>query len=471
MSPPEQAQPAAEPGDSPREPIPVAPPLPTPAERLAEGKARRARVPRSAHAGWRPPADRPDPVAVLEESSEGRLPDLVPIRYGRMLESPFTFLRGSPAVMAADLAVTPVSGIPVQCCGDAHLMNFGVYASPERHLLFDLNDFDEALPGPWEWDLKRLAASCVVAARANQVRGPDCVAVARACARSYRERTRQYAQMRLLDVWYSRVDAAAAFALFSRDGTRGAAQAKKKARGRTSLRALAKLAAPRDGVLRILDDPPLVEHVHREGLSELVRRVFLGYDGTLQDDRRALLKRYRFVDFARKVVGVGSVGTRCYIALFDGSHAEDPLFLQIKEARASVLEPHLKPSPYRNHGHRVVSGQRLLQSASDVFLGWTREGEYDFYVRQLRDMKATADLAGMTAADLGEYAALCGWVLARAHARSGDAARVSGYLGKGDAFDEALAAFAAAYADQTERDYQAFRAAVRSGRLPAEKGV
>jgi uncharacterized protein (DUF2252 family) len=282
---------------------------------------------------------------------------------------------------------------------------------------------------------------------------------------------REYGRMRLLDVWYSRVDAKAALELFSRSDHRSPAWERKKAQRRNSLGALAKLAEVRDGLLRIVDDPPIVEHLKDEDVSALIRRLLRGYHRSLQDDRRALLDRYRFVDFARKVVGVGSVGTRSYAVLFDSSHSKDPLFLQIKEAESSVLEPHVEASQFRNHGHRVVSGQRLMQSASDIFLGWSKEGEHNYYVRQLRDMKATANLAGMSGSDLREYSALCGWVLARAHARSGDAARISGYLGKGDAFDEAVADFAGAYADQTEKDYDAFKAAVRSGRIPAEKGV
>jgi uncharacterized protein (DUF2252 family) len=453
------------------EPVPIEPPLPTPAEQRATGKARRTQAPRRSHADWKPLSRRADPIALLEESSRPRLADLVPIRYGRMLRSPFTFLRGSPIVMAHDLAATPVSGIRVQACGDAHLMNFGVYASPERNLLFDVNDFDETLPGPWEWDLKRLAASCVVAGRLSGRRNRDCLEAARSCARSYRQRMRQYSRMRLLDVWYSRVDAAAALRVLRRGGRDGVFRELDKAPGRTSLHALAKLAAVRDGRLCIIDHPPLVSHVDDASLSESLRRLFSGYYATLQDDRRELIQRYRFVDFALKVVGVGSVGTRCFIVLLDSSHHEDPLFLQIKEARASVLEPHLGASRYHNHGRRVVAGQRLLQSASDIFLGWSSTGDHDYYFRQLRDMKATADLEAMSGDDLVAYAELCGWVLARAHARSSDASPVAGYLGKSEVFDDAIAGFAQAYADQTERDYEAFKGAVRSGRLPAEKGV
>jgi uncharacterized protein (DUF2252 family) len=452
------------------EPIPLEPPLPTPGERRAGGKARRRQVPRSSHSAWEPASDRADPIALLEASNRTRLQHLVPIRYGRMLASPFTFLRGSPIVMAHDLARTPISGIEVQACGDAHLMNFGVYASPERNLLFDLNDFDETLPGPWEWDLKRLAASCVVAGRSFGLCDPDCDEAARSCARSYRERMHQYSRMRWLDIWYSRVDALAAMKVFRRKANRGAVRPMNRARHRNSLQALSKLAVVSDGRLRILDDPPLVSHIKDDSLSDLLRRLFRGYYASLSDDRRALLERYRFVDFALKVVGIGSVGTRCFIVLLDGSHSEDPLFLQIKEACASVLEEHVAKSKYHNHGRRVVNGQRLMQSASDIFLGWSSEGSHDYYVRQLRDMKATADLSAMTGGDLINYAILCGWVLARAHARSGDAAAIAGYLGKGETFDEAMGDFASAYADQTQRDYELFQAAVRSGRLVAETG-
>jgi uncharacterized protein (DUF2252 family) len=407
----------------------------------------------------------------LEESSRPRLENLIPIRYGRMLASPFTFLRGSPIVMAHDLAATPNSGIVVQACGDAHLLNFGVYASPERNLLFDLNDFDETLPGPWEWDVKRLAASCVVAARCCGVRSRDAAEAAQAAARSYREWMHAYSRMHLLDVWYSRVDAAAVMRVFGGSDPQSVSREFDKARRHNRLQALSKLATIHDGQLQIVDDPPLVSRVHDENLSALLRRFFRGYTASLQDDRRTLLERYRFVDFALKVVGVGSVGTRCFIVLLDGSHSEDPLFLQIKEAQASVLEPHLGRSRFKNAGRRVVNGQRLLQSASDIFLGWSTEGGCDYYVRQLRDMKATAELEEFSGTDLIAYAGLCGWVLARAHARSGDPAQIAGYLGKKDRFDSAIAAFAVAYADQTERDYEAFQAAVRSGRLPAEKGV
>jgi uncharacterized protein (DUF2252 family) len=450
---------------------PLAPPLPTPKDRLAEGRAKRAQVSRSAHARWEAPANRADPIALLEESSRLRLQQFVPIRYGRMASSPFAYFRGSPIVMAHDLAATPVSGIRVQASGDAHLMNFGLYASPERNLLFDLNDFDETLAAPWEWDVKRLAASCVVAGRTYSISNRDCADAARAGVESYRQHMRAYSRMRLLDVWYSRVDVKAALKVFRGVGRKDLSRTFNKSRRRNSLQALSKLAAVTDGCLHVVHNPPLVQRVTDPHLSETVRRFFKAYYSSLQEDRRTLLERYRFVDFALKVVGVGSVGTRCFIILLDGSHSEDPLFLQIKEAQASVLEAVAGRSQQRNHGHRVVSGQRLLQSASDIFLGWAGDGDYHYYVRQLRDMKGSADLEKMSGGELIDYAALCGWVLARAHARSGDPALIAGYLGKSDRFDEAIVDFATAYADQTERDFEALNGAIKAGRIPAEMGV
>jgi uncharacterized protein (DUF2252 family) len=471
MSPPSQLLPVDGPVAGSVEPVPLAPCLPTPKERMAEGRSRRKKAPRSAHGRWEPAANRADSIALLEESSRHRLQHLIPIRYGRMLASPFTYLRGSPIVMAHDLALTPVSGIRVQACGDAHLMNFGLYASPERHLLFDLNDFDETLPGPWEWDVKRLAASCVVAGRVHDMSNRECAEAARGCARSYRVHMREYCRMRLLDVWYSRVDAEAAVKVFRGDGRKDVSRSFEKSRRSTSLQALSKLADLSNGQLLIVENLPLVQRVNDEHLSESLRRFFRSYYGSLQEDRRALLERYRLVDFALKVVGVGSVGTRCFIVLLDGSHSDDPLFLQIKEAQASILEPYLERSPHHNHGRRVVHGQRLMQSASDIFLGWASDGGYDYYVRQLRDMKGTANVEHMSGDEFIDYAVLCGWVLARAHARSGDAPVIAGYLGKADAFDAAIGKFATAYADQTERDFENFEKAVRSGRLHAERGV
>jgi uncharacterized protein (DUF2252 family) len=447
--------------------------LPSPTERWASGKARRKQTPRDSQGLWRPPAKRADPVALLEQSSKSRIPELVPIRFGRMLASPFAFLRGSAIVMAHDLAATPCTGMQVQLCGDAHLANFGVYASPERNLLFDLNDFDETLPGPWECDVKRLATSFVVAGRSYNISASHCREAAAACAFSYRRHMRFYSEMSLLDVWYSRVDAEAALKVFRRSDTEGADKPLdlEKARRRNRLQALSKLVAIRKGQMQIVDNPPLVHHVPDTGLKELLRRMVGGYCRSLQEDRRWLVERYRLVDFALKVVGVGSVGTHCYIVLLDSCHHEDPLLLQVKEARASVLEALAGRARSGNFGFRVVTGQRLMQSSSDIFLGWTCDGGRDFYVRQLRDMKGAANLEAMNGTDLIDYAGLCGWVLARAHARSGDPAALAGYMGKNDEFDEAIARFAEAYADQTDRDFEAFKAAVKQGRIPATPGI
>jgi uncharacterized protein (DUF2252 family) len=452
-------------------PIPIAPPLPTPAQRHEEGKARRRNVPRSSHAVWKPADARPDLLDVLEASSRLRLEQLVPIRYGRMLQSPFTFLRGAPAIMAHDLATTPVSGFRVQLCGDAHLRNFGLYASPERNLLFDVNDFDETYPGTWEWDLKRLATSFFVAGRCNGVRDSDCLDITRLCVRSYRKRMRAFSCMRQLEVWYSRVDTEAALRVFRSSGRKDMAREVEKARHRDQQQALSKLAESVEGRLRLIENPPLLTHLQDERLSEFLRILFRTYLASLEDDRRQLLERYRFLDFALKVVGVGSVGTRCYVVLLDASHEDDPLLLQVKEAQVSVLAPHSCHGRYHNQGHRVVSGQRLMQAASDIFLGWASVDGHDYYFRTLRDMKGAADVEDMSAAELADYGELCGWVLARAHARSGDSATISGYLGNADTFDKAVANFAHLYADQTERDYQALAAAVRSGRIVAITGV
>jgi uncharacterized protein (DUF2252 family) len=454
-----------------REPVPFASPWPTPDERRSTGKARRGSMPRSSHAEWKPPANRADPIDLLTQSNRTRLTHLVPIRYGRMLDSPFTFLRGAAIVMAADLATTPVTGFRAQLCGDAHLRNFGVYASPERHLLFDINDFDETLPGPWEWDLKRLATSFYVAGRCNGFRESDCEEAARSCGRSYRRWMREYSGMSVLDVWYSRVDAESALAVFRQSGRKGLARQLNKARQNNTLQALTKISSVVDGRLQLVEHPPILTHVHDDGLGQLLRALFRGYLSSLQDDRRQLVERYRFLDFALKVVGIGSVGTRCFVVLLDSSHHDDPLLLQVKEAQESVLEPYVGHSPYRNHGHRVVCGQRVMQATSDIFLGWASLGEHNCYFRILRDMKGAAEIERMSPDDFCDYADLCGWVLARAHARSGDGCLIAGYLGKAEAFDDALAQFAKAYADQTEQDYQALVGAVKSGRIAAEKGV
>ncbi len=448
------------------------------AERLAEGKLLRKRVPRSAHAPWAPAPDRPDPVAMLEASSRGRAPELVPIRYGRMLPSPFAFLRGSAGAMAFDLAKTPATGVRTQLCGDCHLMNFGGFGTPERNFAFDLTDFDETLPGPWEWDVKRLAASVVAAARALGLSEDNAEEAALACLSSYRRRMSEYAGMHVLDVWYAHISGEALLGLMGG----GKARPKKgkessavpgppaKARAHSGDRLFGKMVELVEGQPRFRDSPPLIFHPpHGDGLEKEVPRFLAHYRETLQDDRRRLLSRYRVADLAMKVVGVGSVGTRCAILLLMAGD-DDGLILQYKEAGPSVLEPFAGKSKYHSHGQRVVCGQRLLQSASDLFLGWASDEQgMDFYFRQLRDMKTTVRLEGMSASALRKYAATCGWALARGHAKAGGSAAIGGYLGRGDAFDVAVAAFARAYADQTERDHAAMVRAVKSGRLVADK--
>jgi uncharacterized protein (DUF2252 family) len=441
-------------------------------ERLAKGKALRERVPRSSHAHWEPGPDRPDPVALLESSSQRRVPELIPIRYGRMLPSPLTFFRGSAAAMASDLAVTPTTGIHVQLCGDCHLMNFGAFGTPERNFIFDLMDFDETLPGPWEWDVKRLAASVVVAGRAIGVSKRHCQEATLACVQSYRQRMSEFAAMHTLDRWYARIDGKTLVDLIP--GTESLCrreQAIAKAQPHTVEHLFPKITEVVDGQRRFRDNPPLIFHTPRDDQFEKEVRHFLArYQETLQDDRRTLLRRYQVVDLAMKVVGVGSVGTRCAILLLMAGE-DDVLILQYKEAVPSVLEPFVGTSKYHTHGQRVVCGQRLLQSASDLFLGWsTDEERRDFYFRQLRDMKTTVRVEGMSASQLTKYAALCGWALARGHAKAGDPALISGYLGRRDSFDRAVAVFAATYADQTERDHAVMVQAVRAGRLVATEG-
>ena len=457
----------------------------TPAERAERGKAARSAVPRDSHAVYDPSADRPDPVGLLERQATTRLPDLVPVRYGRMLASPFSYFRGAALSMAADLAATPVSGLAVQACGDAHLSNFGVYASPERALIFDLNDFDETLPGPWEWDVKRLSASLEVAARGNGYRSALRRKVVTATVRRYREAMRAFADQGDLDVWYARADTGT---LREQFGSQLAAREQRqadgavaKARTRDSLQALAKLTRQVDGKPRIVADPPLLvplsdlvaDATDQATLEAELRSLIGDYRRTLETDRRYLLEQFKAADMARKVVGVGSVGTRCWIVLMLGRDASDPLFLQVKEAERSVLEDFAGASEYANHGERVVAGQRLMQAASDIFLGWQRnqvdpDGRpHDFYVRQLRDEKFSADIEAMTPAGMLAYGELCGWTLARAHARSGDRIAIAAYLGQSAVFDRAIAEFAAAYADQNERDHQALTVAVASGRVAA----
>lgn len=439
--------------------------------RYDAGRALRHRVPREAHAAWEPAADRPDPIALLEEQAASRVPDLVPIRYGRMVVSPFGFLRGAALVMAADLAPTPVSGIHVQLAGDAHVANFGFYASPERDLLFDVNDFDETLPGPFEWDVKRLAASAVVASRSMDHPKAAGHAAARVAVESYRTTMRRMAAMRTLDVWYARIDEAEIAAVAHGPAARMLDAVVAHAIARDATHAIDLMTDPATGEERIADAPPLI--VHRLDLVDVDRLAarWEEYRRTLLSDRRALLARYRLADVALKVVGVGSVGTRCYVAYLTAGR-DDPLFLQVKEAQASVLERFLGKSRLRTHGERVVAGQRVMQAASDAFLGWGRDAEgYACYWRQLRDWKGSFDVTAMRPAGLEAYARLCGAALARAHARSGDPVTIAGYLGSGAAFEKSVTAFATAYADQTERDRAALEVAIASGRVKAETGV
>jgi uncharacterized protein (DUF2252 family) len=441
-------------------------------ERQATGKARRSKAPRTSHAMWSPPADRADPISELEESNRSRIAALVPMRYGRMITSPFAFLRGAAVVMANDLATTPTSGIPVQICGDAHLGNFGTYATPERNQVFDVNDFDETLPGPWEWDVKRLAASIVVAGRQNGFSTPSNRQAVLNCLRTYRERMWEFGNLHHLDVWYSSVDAQSILKQVGRSNRTFIDQTLDSAQRHTSSQIFPRLIIETNGRYTIKDDPPLITHLKVEEHAHWLQTLLKGYEASLPDERRVLLNRYHIVDIAQKVVGVGSVGTHCYIALLlgnEGNKDSDPLFLQIKEAQASVYERHLAPSVYPNHAQRVVCGQRLMQAATDIFLGWTSSEATDCYIRQLRDRKGTPNLEHLLESDFIMYAGLCGWTLARAHARSGDPAQISGYLGRSDQFDRAVATFAQAYADQTERDHAALVAAVRTGRVLVEK--
>ncbi len=492
-------------------------------DRKAKGLECRDQVQLSGHTKWSPAADRPDPVALLEEQDTTREPDLVPVRHGRMMVSPFTFYRGGAKIMAADLKDTPVAGLGVQLCGDAHLSNFGLFASPERRLLFDLNDFDETLPGPFEYDVKRMAASFTIAARNNGFSKADTSAATLASVSAYREAMAAFAQMPTMDIWYAHLDedelmaavrsAAAGTAKpgkptkkqekagkpgkapkkqakraaeeevkAARTAEKRAEKIRVKAHTRDSLQALSRLGELVDGTYRIVSQPPVIvparDLAATYGLSPkqvmpAIREQFRAYRTTLQDDRRQLLERFEIVDAARKVVGVGSVGTRAFIVLLQGRDAQDPLFLQIKEATASVLEPYVRKSRYRQHGERVVQGQRMMQAASDIYLGWTKglDVRRHFYWRQLRDMKGSADPELMRPVGLTFYAGICGWTLARAHARSGDPVAMAGYLGETDAFDKSIADFSERYADQNERDYQEFTKAVRSGRLKAVEGI
>jgi uncharacterized protein (DUF2252 family) len=438
------------------------------AERLAAGKALRDNLPRISHAGWKPPKKRRDPINVLEESNRDRVQELVPIRYGRMLRSPFTFLRGSAGLMAYDLATTPNTGLRVQACGDCHLLNFGMFATPERNLVFDINDFDETLPAPWEWDVKRLAVSFAVAARDNKLSDTDGREAVLECARAYREHLREYSRKSPLEVWYARLDVDTLIANAPDEKAKKLRQGyADKARQRIVENLFPKIAGAKDGKHRLVDQPPVLFHVAEPGMMKKVHEALDDYRQTLPDERRILFDRYRMEDFAVKVVGIGSVGTRCFVGLFFDEE-NHPLLLQFKESCRSVLEPYAGKSRYDNQGQRVVIGQRLMQSSSDIFLGWTK-GKHgrDFFVRQLRDMKFSIPLEGATVVHLKRYAAICGGILARAHAKSGDAATISGYLGKSDSFDQALGEFALAYADQNAKDHAALIKAVRSGRVEA----
>jgi uncharacterized protein (DUF2252 family) len=455
----------------------------TPAERAAAGKAARSAAPRTSHGAWEPAADRADPVELLERQAGSRVGHLIPLRYGRMLASPFAFYRGAAAVMAADLAATPRSGLWVQLCGDAHLSNFGAFASPERQLVFDVNDFDETLPGPWEWDVKRLAASLSVAGRDSGFGEGERRRIVRAMTARYRLTMRQLGEMANLEVWYQRIDTeaiAAGWAAAAGDKERRRFErGVEKARGKDRMRAFSKLVREVDGEPRIVSEPPLIvpfdelaEEAEGADVEARVLEALYEYRNSLDFDRRALLDGYRYVDAALKVVGVGSVGTRAFVVLMLGRDKQDPLFLQVKEAQRSVLEPHLAPSEFANQGERVVQGQRSMQAASDILLGWVKvrgvDGERrDFYVRQLWDWKGSARVETMDVRDLTAYAEVCGTTLAHAHARSGDRIAIGAYLGKGDTFDRALADFAEAYADQNERDYEALQAAVDEGRVEA----
>ncbi len=445
--------------------------------RMAEGRLERESVPLEAHGEWVAPAERPDPVGVLEQEDAGRVPELVPIRHGRMIASPFTFYRGGAAIMAWDLSRTPTTGLRVQCCGDAHLSNFGVFAAPDRRVVFDLNDFDETLPAPFEWDVKRLVASFVVAARNNGHRPKEQRAAARAAAAAYRAAMAEAARMRFLDVWYARIDADTVLAELNAADAKAAQKALAKAQTRTSLGSLAKFAQPVDGGYRIKQQPPLIVRPPEESygdFEQIIRQGLTDYVHSLAPDRRVVLDHYHYEDFARKVVGVGSVGTEAFMVLLVGDRDDDPLFLQIKEAGASALAPYAGASEYEHQGERVVQGQRLMQSASDVFLGWvtgTGKGRREFYVRQLRDMKGSAAIETMAPGRLERYGQLCATRLAGAHARTGNAAKIAGYLGDDDTFDRAMARFAVAYADQTELDYASFTRAADEQRIAVETGV
>ena len=456
-------------------------------ERVSRGRRSRALLPRTAHGDWAPAADRPDPVGILEQQATTRVPDLVPIRYGRMAASAFAFYRGAAAVMAHDLGTTDRSGLSVQLCGDAHLANFGGFASPERSFVFDINDFDETHPGPFEWDVKRLAASFEIAGRSRGFDAKLCAALVTGTVKSYRRAMRTFAGMSNLDIWYATLDVDGIMRQWGGEmggkAVKALQRSTAKAESKDRLKAKAKLTQVIDGELQFISDPPLLVPVHElfspaehELVEQTIASAFRLYRHTLSSDRRHLLEGYELTHLARKVVGVGSVGSRSWVALLIGRDADDPLFLQIKEAEASVLEPYAGKSQFANHGQRVVTGQRLMQAASDIFLGWQHvigvdDVHHDYYMRQLWDWKASADLETMAADVMGVYGQICGWTLARGHARSGDAVAIGAYLGGGDAFDRAIAEFAVTYADQNERDHSALVDAITSGRVAAQFGI
>ncbi len=455
-----------------------------PKERLAKGKEKRKLSPRSAHGNWTPAPDRPDPISLLQAQDAGRLQHLLPIKYGRMVASPFSFLRGSAVVMASDLAATPVTGLEVGLCGDAHLSNFGVFATPERNLVFDINDFDEVYPGPWEWDVKRLAASAVVAGRENGFSEKKCEQLAAGVSKSYRESMRHFAQAPILDIWYFDIDAESVLKVFEKSAKKGAKHAQKtvkKARSHTRERTITKLTETVDGRRQIINDPPLIvrladffsEEQKVQITEQDVKRVWQEYLHSLPKDRHLLLSRFRMTDAAIRVGGVGSVGTRCTIILLEGNSAGDALILQQKEAGPSALAAYLPKQDYASEAERVVVGQRLIQATSDIFLGWARGHITDtqYYWRQLKDMKGSFDVTKLNAKGLGTYLRVCSACLARAHARTGDAGSISGYLGSSDVFDKAIGKFAMAYADQTLSDHQALVEAIESGRVAAETGI
>jgi Uncharacterized protein conserved in bacteria (DUF2252) len=462
---------------------------PSPAERATHGKAARRAAPRSRHGRWEPAEDRCDPIELLEQQASTRVPELIPIRYGRMLVSPFTFFRGAAYLMAADLADEPRSGLETQLCGDAHLSNFGTFAGPDRQLVFGLNDFDETLPGPFEWDVKRLVASFEVAGRDRRFGHKQRKSISLAVARAYREAIRRFCELPALELWYIQIDRSIEQSVEQWASRLNHEQLERferdiaKARAKDSLRAFDKLTHLVDGRPQIICSPPLIVPIEDlagtddpERIEGAVQELVGDYRRSLPGDRRHLLERYHYAHAARKVVGVGSVGTRAWIMLMLGRDDGDPLFLQIKEAQASVLEPFLGESQLPNHGQRVVEGQRLMQAASDIMLGWVRTTEWvdgedrDFYVRQLWDGKGSVPVDVLDRVSLRSYGELCGWALARAHARGGDAIAIASYLGSGDAFDRAMASFATRYADQNERDYLALVSAVEAGRVEAETG-